>query len=242
MHSRELIAGPYTLPAAKTGDKVYCHARDKDVVCGGLVECPIGPWPRVRKTGRPALILCGDLVRAVQTESELAVAHWWGVSPTTVWAWRKALGVGRVTEGTSALVTENPGDWRETEECREVLRRNAQDEDNRRQQSEDRAGKPAHPNTKKALLRAAKRKWAEERKRQRSLELRQGIAAGERQPPPQERPWTPREDAMLGQTLDRHIAEMLGRTVAAVRSRRQQLGVPMSRHSRLRQEPKPNED
>jgi hypothetical protein len=31
------------------------------------------------------------------------VAHWWGVRPLQVWKWRKALGVGATTEGTSRL-------------------------------------------------------------------------------------------------------------------------------------------
>jgi hypothetical protein len=31
------------------------------------------------------------------------VAHWWGVHRQTVWAWRKALGVGATTEGFSRL-------------------------------------------------------------------------------------------------------------------------------------------
>ena len=43
------------------------------------------------------------LKRAVQRESEAAVMHWWGVGTDTVWKWRRALGVGRATTGTSAL-------------------------------------------------------------------------------------------------------------------------------------------
>ena len=55
------------------------------------------------KTGRPSLIVCGELVRAVKQESVAAVAHHWGVCETTVWKWRIALGVGRMTEGTTQL-------------------------------------------------------------------------------------------------------------------------------------------
>ena len=51
------------------------------------------------------LILCGDLVRAVRLESETAICHWFGVGITTVWKWRKALGVKSINEGTSALLS-----------------------------------------------------------------------------------------------------------------------------------------
>jgi hypothetical protein len=65
----------------------------------GIHDAPIS-WPCTRWN---SLILCGDLVKAVQRESEIAVAHWWGVKPITVWAWRKALGVEANTKGTSDL-------------------------------------------------------------------------------------------------------------------------------------------
>src|SRR5205823_1413808 len=50
-----------------------------------------------------ALVVYGALARAVRRESALAVAHHWGVTPQTVRAWRRALGVGPSTEGTSRL-------------------------------------------------------------------------------------------------------------------------------------------
>ena len=53
------------------------------------------------KERKPFVILCGDLIRAVQTESEAALAHNWGVNKATVWKWRKALNVGRMTAGTT---------------------------------------------------------------------------------------------------------------------------------------------
>ena len=42
---------------------------------------------------RPALVLYGDLAKAVRRESAEAILHWWGVKHHTVWQWRKALGV-----------------------------------------------------------------------------------------------------------------------------------------------------
>src|SRR5262249_50530741 len=35
-----------------------------------------------------------------------AVMHFWGVKANTVWLWREALGGGRMTEGTTALMSE----------------------------------------------------------------------------------------------------------------------------------------
>jgi hypothetical protein len=64
----------------------------------GENEAPI-PWSVWKKpgrsTGRTSLVLFKDLARAVRRESEVAICHWWGVCPTTVWKWRKALGIAR---------------------------------------------------------------------------------------------------------------------------------------------------
>jgi hypothetical protein len=48
----------------------------------------------------------GDLVEAVHRESAEAIRHFWGVGSDTVWRWRKALGVGQYTEGTTKLKSE----------------------------------------------------------------------------------------------------------------------------------------
>lgn len=223
-----LVAGPYPLPSIKPGDKAQCRVAG-EVVCGGLVDCRIGPWPRRRKTGKPSLIVCGSLVRALKHESELAIVHWWGASVVTVWKWRRALGIGRVTKGTSELLSGNADGWRETDECRAVLTANARDEQNRAASADRKRGKPASAATKAALLRAAKKRKTKKHRENIGRALK-AIGAH----PPVERPWTEKEEALLGATLDRHVAKMIGRTVAAVRARRRQLGIPMSRHARLR--------
>jgi hypothetical protein len=230
----ELLFGPYRLPVIGTGDKVTCLARDRDVVCGGLVERPIGAWPRLRKTGRPALIVESELARAVACESEAAVAHWWGVSMSTVWVWRQSLGVGRTTEGTSRLLALNADSWHVSAECHEGLSENARSESGRAASSERRKGKPAHPKVKLALLRASRRKRSKQHKKSIADALRKRNIH-----PPTERPWTPDEHARLGTTLDRHVAAAIGRTVAAVRSRRKIFQIPESRHSRLHHEKRP---
>ena len=57
--------------------------------------------PVGRKGRAKSLVVFKGLARAVRRESGVAVAHHWSVDKQTVWKWRKALGVGRVTEGTS---------------------------------------------------------------------------------------------------------------------------------------------
>src|SRR5262249_45149710 len=63
------------------------------------------PWPRCRLPGTGGagwgLLVDEELARAVRRESSLAIQHWWGVSPRTVWCWRRAFGVAQWgTEGS----------------------------------------------------------------------------------------------------------------------------------------------
>jgi hypothetical protein len=70
------------------------------VKVAGTTDAPI-PWPySAARGGKRQLVLCGDLARAVRTESAEAVAYHWGITRWTVRDWRRALGVGRATEGT----------------------------------------------------------------------------------------------------------------------------------------------
>lgn len=100
-----LIGGPYGVPPWKVGDIVPCLYRDCDVIItggtGAAISWPIGrrhPWI---KGCRYCVVVNGDLVRAVQTEAVIAVAHWWGVSEAVVRNWRRSLGVGMMTPGTT---------------------------------------------------------------------------------------------------------------------------------------------
>jgi hypothetical protein len=162
----KLLHGPYAPPAARRGDVLHCEYRDADVRVGGLTDAPV-PWPRAMKTGKPSLILCGNLVQAVRCESELAVAHHWGVSLVTVWKWRKALGVPQINEGTARLyrdykpekLTEDvAARGREAAATPEVIERMAA----------SKRGRPAHPATKEALRAAARRPKPEAWKRMMS--------------------------------------------------------------------------
>src|SRR3954447_10035285 len=97
--------GPYRPPRCRDGRPLTCEVRGEVVVCG-MTDARI-PWP-VGKRGRArSLVVCGGLAEAVRRESNAAVCRWWGVTPQTVSKWRKALGVGPVTEGTRRLKQAN---------------------------------------------------------------------------------------------------------------------------------------
>jgi len=81
---------------------VRCQIRGEMVITG-ITDAPI-PWPvGKRGRGRHSLIVYKGLAKAIRRESNLAICHWWGVCPTAIWKWRRALGVGAITEGTSGL-------------------------------------------------------------------------------------------------------------------------------------------
>jgi hypothetical protein len=102
----QLLFGPYRPPKFRAGDRTVCLFRDCDVVVTSWTDAPIS-WPRCRTLGtrsRPGLLVDEELARALRNESALAIRYWWGADPTTVWRWRKALGVGpRDPEGSRRL-------------------------------------------------------------------------------------------------------------------------------------------
>jgi hypothetical protein len=97
----ELRYGPYKSPVTKPGEPMDCEIRGSVRVVG-MSDSPI-PWPY---SSFGALIVCGDLARAVRNEATVAVAHHWGVTQPTVSRWRRSLGVGRFNRGSRALRRE----------------------------------------------------------------------------------------------------------------------------------------
>jgi hypothetical protein len=95
------LLGKYRTPRVRVGGMVRCEIRG-EIEVGGFTDRPI-PWLKGKTKRRPAIIVYGGLAQAIHRESKQAVAHWWGVKPLTVWQWRKALGVGATTPGTSRL-------------------------------------------------------------------------------------------------------------------------------------------
>lgn len=148
MPSVELLGGPYHPPDCRIGDWLDDEVEGLLEV-GGWTAAPTS-WPRRKKTGRAALILTSELARAVRTESVAAICHWWGVGPTKVWMWRKALGVD-TTPGSQSIARRGvPPDAAAKGRAR------AAKSDSRARMAEAKRGKPAPPQTRDALLRAAK--------------------------------------------------------------------------------------
>jgi hypothetical protein len=170
------------------------------VKVSGYSDGPI-PWP-IKWHTRNSLILCGDLINAVRRESKLAVAHHWGVSLKKVQDWRCILGVEPYTPGSQWLM-------------RATARENAT---------------PRRMRRMTELARPAGRKpKSKEWKRRMSNLIRNRI--NHTGPIHPDRPlWTPQQDRLLGTDSDPRIAERLGRSVDAVRSRRCALGIPIHHH------------
>jgi hypothetical protein len=101
-----LVAGPYRAPRSKVGHRTTCLYRDRSVIITGMSSAPI-QWPQCCAFdvgGHPGLLVDEELLRAIRTESALALRYWFGVSGWVVWTWRKAFGVSRFgTEGSLRL-------------------------------------------------------------------------------------------------------------------------------------------
>ncbi len=136
----KLHHGSYVPPRCRVGGEY----RGREVVSGGISDAPI-QWPYRKSVGRPSYIVCGDLIRAVQTEAEIAVAHHWGVSPATVENWRRALDVPRMTEGTRRLAVAYTPE-KLTDEVHVQARAGMERSEVRVKIRESRVGKPLHHN------------------------------------------------------------------------------------------------
>jgi hypothetical protein len=109
MPNRDIRFGPYAPPGVDLGDEIQCEIRGLITVHSwsdrGAIMWPMGLRSGA-SPGRPAMILTGDLVRALRRESAIAVANHWGTTWRTVRVWRRALGIGRMTEGSTLLASE----------------------------------------------------------------------------------------------------------------------------------------
>ena len=167
----KLLYEPYECPRFSVGDKVLCEYRDREVVVGGMTDGPI-QWPYRKGPGPPGPILFGDLIRAVETEAEIAVAHHWGVSKKTVWAWRKTLEVPRMTRGGPQLAIAYAPE-RLNEEARTSARLAMRRADVRARLSEAKVGKPLHPNMIAAQQEAVRKPKTEAWKRGMSRRMKE---------------------------------------------------------------------
>lgn len=239
-----LLYGPYIAPKVRKGDWLTCELRGS-VQVGGYTSALI-PWPRQLKAGRPCLIVTTELARAVRAESEIAIAHHWGVGITTIWAWRRALSVPQVNDGTLRLYRDYKP-IKLTDEAaaagREAIATNPANAEKSRMRL---LGKPAHPRTAIALRDAAARRktkahrlhigasnhrrwlfiWSTARPSGWADMERQALASIAQAPPPsRQRRWLREEESLLGLAPDSIVAGVLGRSRHSVTNHRNQIGI-----------------
>lgn len=106
-----LLFGPYLPPRHHKGSWITDEIHGLVQVNGwtnGPLSWPTRKWP---SGGPRSIAVTKDLVRAIRQESEVAVAHWFGVSTKKIRELRRELGVSRNTIGTlhqHAAVAEPP--------------------------------------------------------------------------------------------------------------------------------------
>ncbi len=221
----KLLYGPYNAPKCRLGDKLLCEYRDREVTVKGMTDARI-PWPLTRTNNRWSPILCGDLVRAVRTESSLAVGHHWGVHHVTVWKWRRALGVPPMTNGSRRLRIEYAIETL-TPEVRAKGKAAMHTPEVRAKLSAARKGRPQHPNTIEACRRLGQRPKSEEWKRRLSERSRRMWETPEAHGLPSRRHWTDEQLALIGTASDRAVATALGLPIKAVKYKREKLGISL---------------
>lgn len=228
----ELLFGPYPTPKVRVGAVLSCELRDADVIVVEISAARI-PWPVCRRKiggrGR-GHALCGPLVEAVRRESAQAVAYWWGVTGQTVTKWRKALGVGATTEGTSKIRSRYAFEpWAVA--AREKANSKAGDPDRCAKIATAKRGKrrPSHVIEAMCKSRKGKRHDAEARRKMSDAHRRRGT-----RPPKAGRPWLAAEDLLVRTLAAAEAAEKTGRKLAAVYGRRSQLKVPDGRAATTR--------
>jgi hypothetical protein len=141
----------------------------------------------------------------------------------TVWKWRKALGVDRVNEGTSALLSRNAPDTVQSGKAIDSLAGALKSPERAAKIAASKRGK-ARPARVHEALKAAnvgRVPSDEARANMCAAQKRRGV----RPPAVKGLAWMPEEDALLGTIPDADVAERIGRTLSAVQSRRYLLGV-----------------
>jgi hypothetical protein len=194
-----LIDGPYYPPRTGRGRFLVCELRGK-VKVGGYSDSPV-PWPRIWR--RRSLVICGDLLRALKTESVYAVSYHWGLSRAIVSYYRQRLGIARLNPGSHRLFRKVIDAARTPEALAK--------------QSAAREGKPSR------MSRRDRERLRQIQRRPKPLSIRRRMSERLRRhfdllgP---YRKWTRSELAMIGTMPDREVARRIERTLSAVRGKK----------------------
>lgn len=197
------VAGPYQPPLVPIGGWLKCKLRG-ELQIGGYTNALI-PWPTAVGHHKQ-LIICGDLLRALKTESRLAVAYHFGVSHALVSEWRRRLGIERLNPGSMRLFWRNVNLAR-TDEARAKISRHHEGRKDL-MTPEDRA----------RLRQLQRRPKTEQWKRRMSRHWRRRFSLSG---PP--RKWTEQELKLIGTRPDRELARALNRSLLAVKAKKFQL-------------------
>lgn len=197
------VGGPYAPPNVRVGAWLKCELRGLLQV-GGFSNALI-PWPTAVKH-RKQLIVCRDLVKALKTESRLAVCFHFGISLQMVSQYRRRLGIERLTAGSTRLF------WRNvklagSDEARAKMSR-------QRENRKDLMSREDRERLREIQKRPKSEAWkdkAAERWQRRYL------LSGK----PAE--WTEDELKLIGTLPDREVARLLNRSVLAVKAKKFQL-------------------
>jgi hypothetical protein len=226
------LLGTYRTPRFRYGDVVTCAVRGEVrivAVSDGRI-----PWPKCRSGRAHAIILYGALAEAVRTESVRAVAYWFGVGRDTAWKWRVALGVGRKTEGTSALHSRWAPQSCQSAKAKRKLGKAMTAPERGAKISAALKGHAVPQSTRGAISRANKgrKQTIEERRKRSETHKKRGIVPRA----VEGLLWTAEQDALLGTMTDREVGARLGKDQSAVSARRYRLKVAafVKRHPRHR--------
>jgi hypothetical protein len=230
----KLHFGPYKTPRFKYGSIVEGVARG-DMKISGITDAPI-PWPIGKppgvKGGRPSLILYKSLVEAVKQESNLVVAHWWGVSGQTVTKWRKALEVASNNEGTSRLrsahALEEPV-ARGRRKAHAIQRDPIKDAERRAKISRAKKGKKRPAHVIEALRKAGLGRRLSKKTRNKLSDAHRKRGT---RPPWLNPAWTEDELELLRALSPEEVASQTGRSLSAVYGQRSKLKLPDGRTTR----------
>jgi len=198
-----LLGGPYLPPLVAIGGWLKCELRG-ELQVGGYTNAFI-PWP-VAVGHAKQLIVCGDLVKALKTESRLAVSFHFGISRALVSEYRHRLGIERYTPGSMRLLWRSV-DLARTPEARAKLSRHHEGR-----------GDTMTPEAREKLREIQKRPKSEEWKQKMSERWSRRVAVVGRPAP-----WTEEELKLIGTRPDREVAKLLNRSLSSVKGKKFQL-------------------